>query len=83
VNVKEVVEMTATQPIPSPDEIAKRCLMIQREWSPSERMRRMRHDCRPLGITADGGDTTDEPSRTSKAVTGDLVAPESLLESEI
>jgi hypothetical protein len=83
VNVKEVVEMTATQPDPSPDEIKERCAEIQSEWSPAERMRRMRHDRRPLGITADGDDTTDEPSRASEAVTGNLEAPDALLESEI
>ena len=68
--------MTEPHHIPTRDETQERCAEIQREWSPAERMRRMRHDCRPFGVTADGGITTDEPSRASKDVTGDLVASE-------
>ena len=70
--------MTKPTPDPTPEEIKERCAEIQREWTPAERMRRMRHDYRPFGITAGGDDTTDEPSRTSKAVTGNLEAPERL-----
>jgi hypothetical protein len=68
--------MTEANPIPTPAETQERCAEIQATWTPEERMRRMRHDCRPFGVTADGGITTDEPSRASKDVTGDLVASE-------
>ena len=74
---KEARKMTKPTPDPTPAEIKKRCAAIQATWTPAERMRRMRHDWRPLGITA-GGDMADEPSRTSESVTGDLVAPERL-----
>ena len=70
--------MTEANPIPTPAETQERCAEIQVTWTPAERMRRMRHDYRPFGITAGGDDTTDEPSRTSKAVTGNLEAPERL-----
>ena len=69
--------MTEPHHIPTPEEIAERCAAIQATWTPAERMRRMRHDWRPLGITA-GGDMADVSSRTSESVTGDLVAPERL-----
>ena len=70
--------MTEPHHIPTPAEIKKRCLKIQATWSPAERMRRMRHDYRPLGITAGGDDMTHMSSRASKAVLSDLVAPERL-----
>jgi hypothetical protein len=69
--------MTEANPIPTPAETQERCAEIQATWTPAERMRRMRHDWRPLGITA-GGDMADVSSRTSESVTGDLVAPERL-----
>ena len=69
--------MTEANPIPTPAETQERCAEIQVTWTPAERMRRMRHDWRPLGITA-GGDMADVSSRTSESVTGDLVAPERL-----
>jgi hypothetical protein len=68
--------MTAANPIPSPAETQERCAEIQATWTPEERMRRMRHDCRPFGVTADGGITADEPSRVSEDVLSDLVASE-------
>ena len=41
-------------PDPSPEEIAERCAAIQAEWTPEERMRRLRCDLRPQVMTADG-----------------------------
>jgi hypothetical protein len=70
--------MTKPTPDPTPEEIKERCAEIQATWTPAERMRRMRHDYRPLGITAGGDDMTHMSSRASKAVLSDLVAPERL-----
>lgn len=39
---------------PSPEEIAAACLLIQSEWTPQERMRRLRVDLRPCFTLADG-----------------------------
>lgn len=39
---------------PTPREIFERCLEIQRTWSPSERLRRLRVDLRPVVSGADG-----------------------------
>ena len=46
--------MSKQQPDPSPEEIAERCLAIQSEWSPEERMKRLRVDLRPVVRLADG-----------------------------
>jgi hypothetical protein len=66
--------MTEANPIPTPAETQERCAEIQATWTPAERMRRMRHDRRPFGVTAGGDDMTDEPSRVSEAVLNDLGA---------
>lgn len=39
---------------PSPEEIAELCLLIQADWSPAERMRRLRSDLRPHYQRCDG-----------------------------
>ena len=39
---------------PTPREIFERCLEIQRTWSPSERLRRLRVDLRPTYRRCDG-----------------------------
>jgi hypothetical protein len=44
----------AQNPDPSPEEIAELCLLIQADWSPAERMRRLRPDLRPCFTLADG-----------------------------
>ena len=46
--------MSKQQPDPSPEEIAERCAAIQAEWTPEERMKRLRCDLRPQVMTADG-----------------------------
>ena len=39
---------------PTPEEIAERCLAIQAEWTPAERMKRLRVDLRPAYRACDG-----------------------------
>ena len=46
--------MAETTNNPSPEEIAERCLAIQAEWSPAERLRRLRVDLRPAYRACDG-----------------------------
>ena len=46
--------MTEPHPIPTPAEIAERCLEIQKTWSPAERLRRLRVDLRPAYRACDG-----------------------------
>jgi hypothetical protein len=75
--------MTEANPIPTPAETQERCAEIQATWTPEERMRRMRHDCRPFGVTADGGITTDEPSRASKDVLSNLVASKAAVSDSV
>ena len=41
-------------PDPTIEQIAERCAEIQNEWSPAERMRRLRCDLRPQVRCADG-----------------------------
>lgn len=43
---------------PSPSEIAAECLLIQQDWSPRERMSRMRVDLRPTYRRCDGEQET-------------------------
>jgi hypothetical protein len=43
-----------SNPDPSPEEIAELCLLIQADWSPAERLRRLRADWRPMFTRCDG-----------------------------
>jgi hypothetical protein len=45
--------MTATKD-PTPEQIAAACLLIQADWTPAERMRRLRSDLRPSFTSCDG-----------------------------
>ena len=46
--------MAQTTNNPTPQEIAERCAEIQKEWTPAERLKRLRVDLRPTVMTADG-----------------------------
>ena len=46
--------MAQTTNNPSPEEIAERCLAIQAEWTPAERLKRLRCDLRPAYRACDG-----------------------------
>ena len=46
--------MSDRQHNPTPDKIRQACLLIQSEWSPAEKLRRLRADLRPTVMTADG-----------------------------
>ena len=59
---------------PTPEEIAERCLEIQAEWSPEQRLKRMRVDWRPKYRGVDGeridmdGDVYEEHLETRHEV---------------
>jgi hypothetical protein len=74
--------MTEPHHIPSPDEIKERCLQVRMGWTSEQRLLQPTadwiHQRQNTTCHAGVADTADEPSRTSKAVLSDLVAPESL-----
>ena len=46
--------MAGTNRDPSPEEIRLECLLIQSEWTPAERLKRLRVDLRPTFTRCDG-----------------------------
>ena len=68
--------MTEPHHIPTPAEIAERCLQIRSEWTPEQRLLQPTSDWlyQRQNTTCHAGvaDTTDEPSRVSEDVLSDL-----------